>query len=67
MTKSAMEDVMTTREVATRFNELAKQEKWFEIQDELFSDDVKALTLQILLISGMRKVKLMFAKKERSL
>jgi len=43
MTKSAMEDVMTTREVATRFNELAKQEKWFEIQDELFSDDVKSI------------------------
>ena len=43
MTKSAMEDIMTTREVATRFNELAKQEKWFEIQDELFSDDVKSI------------------------
>lgn len=32
--------VMTTQEVANRFNELAQQEKWFEIQDELFSDDV---------------------------
>jgi hypothetical protein len=31
---------MTTMEVATRFNELAQQEKWFELQDELFSDDV---------------------------
>ena len=31
---------MTTQEVAVRFNELAQQEKWFEIQDELFSDDV---------------------------
>jgi hypothetical protein len=34
---------MTTQEVATRFNELAKQEKWFEIQDEFFSDSVKSI------------------------
>ena len=30
---------MTTREVAARFNELARQEKWFEIQGEFFSDN----------------------------
>jgi hypothetical protein len=30
---------MTTTEVAGRFNEPAQQEKWFDIQDELFSDD----------------------------
>ena|SRR4026208_1083673 len=34
---------LTTNEVAARFNELAKQEKWFEIQDELFADDVKSI------------------------
>lgn len=34
---------MTTQQVADRFNELAKQEKWFEIQEELFSDDVKSI------------------------
>jgi hypothetical protein len=34
---------MTTREVAARFNELAQQEKWFDIQDELFADDVKSV------------------------
>ena len=33
----------TTHEVAARFNELARQEKWFEIQDELFSDNVKSV------------------------
>lgn len=32
--------VLTTREVAARFNELAQKEQWFEIQDELFADDV---------------------------
>lgn len=34
---------MTTQEVVIRFNELAKQEKWFEIQDELFADHVKSI------------------------
>ena len=37
------ETILTTQRVADRFNELAKQEKWFEIQDELFSDDVKSI------------------------
>jgi hypothetical protein len=36
-------EVMTTQEVATRFDELAQQEKWFEIQDELFADDVRSI------------------------
>jgi hypothetical protein len=34
---------MTTQEVAARFNELAQQEKWFEIQDELFAEEVKSI------------------------
>ena len=33
----------TIHEVAARFNELAKQEKWFEIQDELFADNVRSV------------------------
>ena len=35
--------VMTTQEIASRFNELAQEEKWFEIQDELFADNVKSI------------------------
>jgi hypothetical protein len=35
--------VMTTQEVATRFNELARQEKWFDIQDEFFADNVRSI------------------------
>lgn len=35
--------VMTTAEIAARFHELAQQEKWFEIQDEFFADDVKSI------------------------
>jgi len=34
---------MTTQEVADRFMELAREEKWFAIQDELFSEDVKSI------------------------
>jgi hypothetical protein len=36
-------ETLTTQEVAARFNELAQQEKWFEIQDELFADNVKSI------------------------
>jgi len=35
--------VLATKEVAERFNELAQQEKWFEIQDELFAENVKSI------------------------
>ena len=35
--------VITTQEVAVRFNELAQQEKWFEIHDELFAENVKSV------------------------
>jgi hypothetical protein len=34
---------LTTQEIAARFNELAQQEKWFEIQEELFADHVKSI------------------------
>jgi len=34
---------MTTQEIAARFHELAQQEKWFEIQDELFADNVRSV------------------------
>ena len=36
-------ETLTTQEVAARFNELAQQEKWFELQDELFADNVKSI------------------------
>jgi hypothetical protein len=43
MITSTEEKIMTTQEVALRFNELAQQEKWFEIQDELFAENVKSI------------------------
>lgn len=33
----------STQEIATRFNQLAQEEKWFEIQDELFDENVKSV------------------------
>lgn len=35
--------VLTVQEVAARFDQLAQQEKWFEIQDELFADEVRSI------------------------
>jgi hypothetical protein len=37
---TATNTMLTIQEVAARFNELAQQEKWFEIQDEFFADNV---------------------------
>jgi hypothetical protein len=34
---------LTTQEVAEQFYALAQQEKWFEIQDQLFSEDVRSI------------------------
>ncbi|HEY5746305.1 MAG TPA: nuclear transport factor 2 family protein [Chryseolinea sp.] len=34
---------LTTEEVAARFDTLAQQERWFEIQDELFADNVRSI------------------------
>lgn len=35
--------IQTTQEVANRFHELAQQEKWFEIQEEFFADNVRSI------------------------
>jgi len=43
MTTATKSKTMSTQEVAARFNELAQQEKWFEIQDEFFADKVKSM------------------------
>lgn len=40
---NSSEAAHTIHEVAARFNELARQEKWFEIQDELFADNVRSI------------------------
>ncbi|MBN9383020.1 MAG: nuclear transport factor 2 family protein [Chitinophagaceae bacterium] len=34
---------LTIQEIAARFHKLAQQEKWFEIQDELFAENVRSV------------------------
>jgi len=34
---------LTAQEVAARYHELAQQEKWFEIQDEFFAENVRSI------------------------
>jgi hypothetical protein len=41
--KTETKTAMTTQEVAARFNELAQQEKWFDIQNELFAANVRSI------------------------
>lgn len=43
MTQATNSKIRTIQEVAARFHDLAQQEKWFEIQDEFFADDVKSI------------------------
>lgn len=40
---STQEAVMTTQEVANRFNELAQTGQWGEIQNELFADNAVSI------------------------
>lgn len=40
---SETKTAMTTQAVASRFHELAQREKWFEIQDEFFTENVKSI------------------------
>ena len=42
-TPTLIKAVMSTEAVAARFNELAQQEKWFDIQEEFFADNVKSI------------------------
>ena len=40
---STLEAVMTTKEVANRLSELFKENKWNEVQDELFSENAVSI------------------------
>ncbi len=51
---ATMDAVRTTTDVANRFNELAQQGQWNEIQNELFSDD--AVSIEPANSPGMKSV-----------
>lgn len=40
---STIEAVMTTQEVANRMNELFKESKWDQVQDELYAEDCESI------------------------
>lgn len=40
---STLEAVMTTQEVANRMNELFKENKWNEVQDELYAENAVSI------------------------
>ena len=56
---------MTTRDVAKRFSELAKEGKFDTIQDELFSQDAESIEPAGGLAMGMTSAKGLSAIKEK--
>lgn len=62
----ATETTLTTQQVAARFSELAQREKWFEIQDELFADDVKSIEPPHSPYLPMLKARHSFVKKVKT-
>jgi len=61
---STLEAVMTTKEVANRMNELFKENKWNEVQDELFSEDAESI--EPPKAQGLKSVKGMAAIKQKA-
>ena len=62
---STLEATMTTQEVANRFSELAKTNRWDLIQDELFSDNAESIEPPHAAAMGMTNVKGLDAIKKK--
>ena len=60
---STLEAVMTTQEVANRFNELAQTGQWEQIHSELFADN--AVSIEPPASQGMQSVEGLAAIKEK--
>ena len=60
---TTQEAVMTTQDVANRFNELAQSGQWNEIQDELFAHD--AVSIEPANSPGLKTVEGIEAIKEK--
>jgi hypothetical protein len=60
---STLEAVMTTQEVANRFNELAQTGQWEQIQNELFADN--AVSIEPSNSPGLQSVEGLSAIKEK--
>jgi hypothetical protein len=57
------EQTMTTAEVAAKFNQLSKEGKWDQIQDELFAED--AVSIEPPNSPGMQSVEGLAAIKQK--
>jgi hypothetical protein len=63
---TTQEAVMTTKDVANRFSELAKQNDWEKIQNELFSRDAESIEPpQVAEQGGLQSVKGLDAIKKK--
>lgn len=60
---STLEAVMTTQEVANRFNALAQMNQWDQIQDELFANN--AVSVEPPGAQGLQSVEGLAAIKEK--
>src|SRR6187399_873151 len=60
---TTQEAVMTTKDVANRFNELAQTGQWQQIQDELFADN--AVSIEPEHSQGMRSAQGIEAIREK--
>ena len=62
---STKEAVMTTQEVANRFNELAQTGNWQQIQAELFAEDAESIEPSKAAAMGMGNAKGMDAIRKK--
>lgn len=60
---TTQEAIMTTQEVANRFNQLAQTGQWQQIQDELFANDAESIEPENS--PGMKSVKGIEAIREK--
>lgn len=60
---STLEAVMTTQEVANRMNELFKENRWMEVQDELYAEN--AVSIEPPHAQGLKSVEGLAAIKQK--
>ena len=62
---STLEAVMTTQEVANRFAQLCRENKWNEIQDELYADNAVSIEPPHATAMGLKNVEGLDAIKKK--
>ncbi len=62
---TTQEATMTTKEVANRFSELAKENKWNEIQEELFAENADSIEPPHAAAQGLQNAKGLDAIKKK--